>query len=204
MKKAKKLVLSFWVGVLKSGRKFYKISDLMKVSGLGYAACRMAAGRLASKGMLIRLGKELYGNLLVNFTPEEAACQAYLPAYLSCEYVLSRYGVIDQMPIVLTAITLLRGKMAKVGSIEVDYRHLRKNLFWGYVRDGDAFIAEPEKAILDWLYLVRKRLGTVSLDEINWDELDLVKLKKYSIKFPKSIQRHINLMISNGDVRIIE
>lgn len=204
MKKAKKLVLSFWVGALKSGRKFYKISDLMKVSGLDYTACRMAAGRLASKGMLIRLGKELYGNLLVNFTPEEAACQAYLPAYLSCEYVLSRYGVIDQMPIVLTVITLLRSKKAKVGSIEVDYRHLRKKLFWGYVRDGDAFIAEPEKAILDWLYLVSKRLETASLDEINWDELDLVKLKKYSTKFPKSIQRHINLMISNGDVRMIE
>jgi len=197
MKQAKKLALDFWVGALKSGRKFYKISDLMKVSGLGYAACRMAAGRLASKGILIRVGKELYGNLLVNFTSEEAACQAYLPAYLSCEYALSRYGVIDQMPTVLTAMTLMRGKRAKAGSIEVSYRHLRKNLFWGYVRDGDSFVAEPEKALLDWLYLGRKKLETASLDEINWDELDLVKLKKYSTKFPKAVQRHVRLYMAS-------
>lgn len=192
MKRTNKLTLDFWLGVLRTGRKFYKISDLMKISGLSYSACRMAAVRLTSKGILLHVGKELYGNLLVNFAPEESACQAYMPSYLSREYVLSRYGVIDQMPTVLTAVTLMRGKRAKVGSIEVDYKHLRKGLFWGYVRDGDAFIAEPEKALLDWLYLGRKKLETISLDEINWDELDLVKLKKYSTKFPEAIQRVVS------------
>lgn len=197
MKRTNKLTLDFWLGALKSGRKFYKISDLMKISGLGYAACRMAAMRLVNRGVLIRIGKELYGNLLVNFSPEEAACQAYLPSYLSCEYALSRHGVIDQMPTVLTAITLMRGKRAKVGSIEVDYRHLRKNLFWGYVRDGDSFIAEPEKALLDWLYLGRGRLETISLDEINWDELDTLKLKKYSTRFPRAVQKHVRSYIAS-------
>lgn len=197
MKRTNKLTLVFWLGALKSGRKFYKISDLMKISGLGYAACRMATMRLVNRGILIRIGKELYGNLLVNFSPEEAACQAYLPSYLSCEYALSRCGVIDQMPTVLTAITLMRGKRAKVGSIEVDYRHLRKNLFWGYVRDGDSFIAEPEKALLDWLYLGRGRLETISLDEINWDELDTLKLKKYSTRFPRAVQNHVRSYIAS-------
>lgn len=185
----KKLTLDFWINSLKSGPKFYKTADLMKLSGLSYTACRAAASRLTQKKLLIHIGKELFGNMLSGFSAEEAACQAYQPSYISCEYILSRHGVMDQMPVIMTTVTLKRGKKLKIGQTEVFYAHLRKNLFWGFVQEGDAFVAEPEKALLDWLYLnskVEKRL-----DEINWDMLDIEKLKKYVAKFPSDVKKRL-------------
>lgn len=188
----KKVTISHWVKLLRSGRKFYMLADMMKLSGLNYAASRAAASRLVKRGLLVRLGKELFGNKLVDFSPEEAACQAYIPSYISCEYAMARHGVIDQMPVVITAVTTNRGKKSKVGQVEVFYDHLRKNLFWGYVPDEDAFIAEPEKALLDWLYLkpAKKKL----LDEINWDQLDLKKLEKYASRFPNTHRNYLRMI----------
>lgn len=186
VKMKKKFTIDRWIELLRSGRKFYRIADMMKLSGLNYAASRAAAHRLAKKGLLVRIGKELFGNMMASFSPEEAACQSYLPSYLSCEYALSRHGVIDQMAVLLTAVTLRRSKKAKIGQMEVVYRHLRKNLFWGYIAEGDSFIAEPEKALLDWLYLSKT---PPSLDELNWDQLDKMKLKSYAKKFPNFLRR---------------
>ena len=185
----KRITLDFWINTLRSGRKFYKTADLMKVSGLSYVACRATIERLVKRKFLTRLGKELFGNALIGFSIEEAACFAYLPSYLSCEYVLSRHGVIDQMTVVITAVNLLRSKKIKIGQTEISYKHLRKNLFWGFVQDGDSFIAEPEKALLDWLYLAGKT--PTHTDEIDWKGIDLVKLKNYASKYPSDVQRRL-------------
>lgn len=165
------------------------MADLIKLSGLSCRSCRVSVHRLVKKGLLIRLGKELFGSAFVSFTPEEAICQSYLPSYLSCEYVLSRHGISDQMPYVYTAVTTRRGRKTTVGKTEVSYEHLRKNLFWGYVTQGEAFVAEPEKALLDWIYLRKGRGRGPDLDEIDWDEIDPARLKSYAERFPKEVQR---------------
>ncbi len=171
------------------------MADLIKLSGLPYLSCRVTAHRLVKKGLLVKLGKEFFASALVPFSSEEAVCQSYLPSYLSCESVLSLHGIIDQMPLVFTAVTLRRSKKTRVGKTEVFYGHLRKNLFWGYVPEGEAFIAEPEKALLDWIYLRGKQEKGPSLDEIHWEELDLSKLKSYSEKFPEDVQKKIEEFI---------
>lgn len=193
MKAKKKITLDFWVSTLKSGAKFYKTADLMKVSGLSCAASRATARRLAKKGLLVRVGKELFGNSLAGFSIEEASCEASLPSYLSCEYALSRHGVINQMPVVITAVTLKRGKRRKIGQIEISYTHLRKNLFWGFAKENGAFVAEPEKALLDWLYFRGKTFK--NLDEINWEAIDVEKTKTYAAAFPAAIRKMLTRIL---------
>lgn len=185
----KRITLDFWINTLKSGQKFYRTADLMKASGLSYVACRATIERLVKKKFLVRLSKELFGNTLIGFSIEDAACSAYLPSYLSCEYILSRHGVIDQMPVVVTAATLRRSKRIKIGQTEISYKHLRKNLFWGFVEEGDSFIAEPEKALLDWLYLAKKI--SRRMDEIDWKRINLAKLKNYASKYPSNVRRQL-------------
>lgn len=190
------MTLENWIRILKSGPKFYRLADFIKLSGLSYHCCRVNIARLVQKGLLIKLGKEFFGSTLVSFSAEEAICQSYLPSYLSYEYALSRHGVLDQMPYAYTAATTRRSKKTKMGNMEVIYRHQRKNLFWGYVSEGEAFIAEPEKALLDWLYLRRREEGGSHLDEIHWEEMDIPKLKSYSKRFPKEVQKKIEPFLS--------
>lgn len=54
-------------------------------------------------------------------------------------------------------------------SIRIVYRHIRDRLYWGVqekrTRLGSYKIAEPEKTLLDWIYLQRQDGLQVALDD---------------------------------------
>lgn len=61
--------------------------------------------------------------------------------------------------------------------------------FFGFkkqkIRAGiEAWVAEPEKALLDWVYLRRRAGEPVALDEIDWHLLRPAVLKSYLKAFP--------------------
>ena len=75
------------------------------------------------------------------------------------------------------------------------FRHINENLFWGFeekrTRYGSYKIAEPEKALLDWVYLQRQEGLPVTLDESSFKPIDKRKLQKYAAKYPNSVQQTI-------------
>ncbi len=50
-------------------------------------------------------------------------------------------------------------------------------------------IAEPEKALLDWVYLQRQEELPTALDELSFKPIDRKKLQKYAAKYPNSVQQ---------------
>lgn len=52
-------------------------------------------------------------------------------------------------------------------------------------------IAEPEKALLDWIYLQRQEGLPVVLDELNLKVTDRTKLLKYASKYPIPVQKTV-------------
>jgi hypothetical protein len=53
-------------------------------------------------------------------------------------------------------------------------------------------VAEPEKALLDWIYLTRQEGLPTPLDEINLPFLNPGKLRAYAEKFPKTVSYTVN------------
>jgi len=184
----KKFTLAQWINIFKKGSKFYYLSDLMKLSGLSYSAARKAAQRLVKKGILIRIYTEYFGNSLCSYQAEEVANRVYPPSYVSCETALFHHGVIDQAPFAIVSVSTRKGKRIRIGENRFIYHKILRSLFWGYVSDKGYLLAEPEKALLDWFYLKSRKNIKPPLDEINWVQLDLKKLKKYSKHYPKNIQ----------------
>lgn len=79
------------------------------------------------------------------------------PSYLSLEYALRYYNLIPEIVYLITSVTTRKTKMLKTPIGNFQYRALKENLFFGYKiieLGGISFkIAEPEKALLDFLYL---------------------------------------------------
>jgi hypothetical protein len=50
---------------------------------------------------------------------------------------------------------------------------------------------EPEKALLDWVYLQRQEGLPVALDELSLNPIDKKKLQKYALQYPNSVQRTV-------------
>jgi predicted transcriptional regulator of viral defense system len=85
------------------------------------------------------------------------------PSYLSMEYALSYYSLIPETVFWHTSVTSKKTKKFTTSIGNFSYQKIKNNLFFGYKViefDKIAFkIAEPEKAILDFLYL-RKDIAT--------------------------------------------
>ncbi|MEI6510268.1 MAG: hypothetical protein WCO14_04895, partial [bacterium] len=134
----------------------------------------------------------LYGNSLGMPTLEALACLLGRPAYISRESALSEGGILSQMPLTLTCATTGKTREVCTPLGNIAFSHLQTPLFWGYsIRQGILW-AEPEKALLDWVYLDRKAgSGPPPLDELEWEALNSRKLKEYGERYPKSVQAEI-------------
>lgn len=187
----KAFTLEKWVSLLRRGKSVYAFAELLRLTDLSNAAMRRALTRLCESELMISLGKGYYANGLQMPALEEIASVLYAPAYISLETALFMHGIVDQAPHLLTCVTINKTKIFRTGLGEIQYYHLKPELFFGYQINDALPLAEAEKAALDFVYLQRQNGLHPSLDEWNWEHLDLAKLRTYLEKFPHSVARHV-------------
>lgn len=110
----------------------------------------------------------------------------YSPSYISLESALNVYGIIPDIPFVVTSATLKKTKIFKTPFGSFNYRHLKEALFWGFKIEGERpflyKIAYPEKALLDYLYLNPEMTNYSSFPQdyrFNLRDLDWLRMKSY-------------------------
>ena len=158
------------------------------------------------QGHIIKLKNEVYlfGDKVNDLAPEEAAGALYGPSYVSMEKALSVYGLIPEMVYSITMITprTTRSYKTKIGSFI--FRHVKPDLFFGYKQSQGKsrayLLAEPEKALLDVLYLnrIRDASGLESL-RLNWrlaaELINKKKFKEYLDKYNSKSMLRIGALI---------
>jgi len=102
------------------------------------------------------------------------------------------WGVSTQSPVSLTCVTTGKPKGYRTPEFAITFRTISERLFWGFVEKQTRYskyqIAEPEKALLDWIYLTLQSGLTPRLDEIELRVLDKQKLVKYAGKYPNTVR----------------
>jgi predicted transcriptional regulator of viral defense system len=123
---------------------------------------RLQLNRWVNNGRLIKLHKGLYtlAGPYRKIKPEPFSIANSLKSasYVSLQSALSWYGLIPEFVPVVTSVTTGRPRLIETPMGRFDFRHINKSFFWGYkqieLMDGQtAFIARPEKAMLDLVYL---------------------------------------------------
>lgn len=173
---------------LSLGKPYYTISDFEKILLQKRQSLYVALTRLNKTGVLRRLQNNVYVFALQKIDIEKIANQLYYPSYLSFETALSRYGIVSQIPYTLTMAAPMRSKKMQLGDVSVEFRQIKKELFFGYNLVNGVFIAEPEKALVDQLYMTAIGRGTLETDELNLKNISFSKLKKIAAKFPEKVQ----------------
>lgn len=180
-----------WVELLRRGKSVYTFGELLRLSGLSPPSLRRALHRLRRRGLVLKLGRGFYANGLSSPSLEEVAGFLYPPSYISSEYALFLHGVLDQAPYEVTCVTLNKTKVFRTDLGEISYFHIKPELFFGYeVQDG-LILAEPEKALLDFVYLARKRGLEPTLDELNWEHVRVDRLRFLLRFYPKAVRSNI-------------
>lgn len=117
--------------------------------------------------------------------PFLVANQIVSASYVSLQSALAHYGMIPEYVPVTTSVTTARPARWETPLGIFDFRHIQTDFFYGYhlvdlIEEQQAFIARPEKALLDLVYLqpggdtpeylTELRLG--NLNRLDWDILD--------------------------------
>jgi hypothetical protein len=137
------------------------------------------------------LSKELYANPFAAPNLEEVASVLYPPSYVSLESALFMHGISEQAPHLLTCVSTNKTKTFRTDSGEIAYFHLKRELFFGYDITDRIPLAWPEKAALDFVYIQRQNGLKPSLDEWNWDSLNVDKMNSLARSYPETVKKHI-------------
>ncbi len=150
--------------------KFMKYTDLeisvrqplfsrQELSLLGFNIYDYQLSLWVKKDLLLRLKNGIYAfaREKTNLKCEEIAYFIYQPSYISLESALFYYNFIPEMVYSQISVTAKINRTFDNTFGRFIYRHIKKELFWGYqvisTKYGQFLMAEPEKAILDYLYL---------------------------------------------------
>ena len=165
-------------------KSYFTVADLEKVLNLKRDSLYVSLNRLVKQGVLERLAKNIYSLFTENPDLEKIVSEIYFPSYLSFELALSQYGILSQTPYTLTlATTRPSGKMV-IRNTAIEYSHLKKELFWGFVLKNGKYIAEAEKALLDELYMASMGKRNINVLELDLKSIDRGKLDRYAKRFP--------------------
>jgi len=128
------------------------------------------------KGYIRRVEKGVYvlAKKAEEVTTMEIASKLYPPSYISLEFALNYHGIIPDVPFTVTSITARKTKTFRNDFGCYAYRHVKSELFSGYAvfqQNGiSVYMAVPEKALFDFVYLNRERVEP-SVDF--WEEMRL-------------------------------
>lgn len=115
-------------------------------------------------------------------------------SYVSLQSALSYYGIIPEVVNIITSVSTGRPERVKTPLGMYEFRHIKTELLFGYqmteLGGQSAFVATPEKALLDLIYLQPGGDSIAYLKELrlqNTEKLnrDLLRSKSEKFNTPK-------------------
>lgn len=170
-------------------KSYFSFSDLGKFYPGKKKDLKVVVHRLIKQEKLARLFKGYYALDLSRVDWEQFACEIVQPSYVSLEYALNQYGIIDQVPTRITLVTTKKSREIILPNQVLEYSHLNPKLYFGYKIKGNFLIAEKEKALLDELYLISLKKRHLSLENLDLTSINKKLFNQWLKKFPSYTQK---------------
>lgn len=147
---------------------FFDFRDISDALGISHASARVVAHRYVKIGVLIRIKPNIFvlAEKWNNFTVEEKFHTANLlqvPSYVSLTTALEYYEITTQIQRnYIECISIRRTFSKTIKELTIRYLKMSEKFYFGFEKRNNVYIAQPEKALIDSMYLTS--LGRYSLD----------------------------------------
>lgn len=176
----------------KLAKTYINLNEMSNVININKTILKVTLNRLTKQKRIFKLGYGFYTLDPAKVDYEQLACEIKHSSYISLEYVLSIYGILDQVPASMTLVTMSRTKNYAFQNMQIEYSHIKKNLFFGYKILKNILMAYPEKALLDELYLIALGKRKLNIQELRLNNINKKKLKLWAKFYPSSVSKLID------------
>ena len=178
--------------IKKLHRPVFTTYELSAISGKSLSTTTQALNFLQKQGLIFRI----YRGIWVEADNKKLSPYTVIPflfpkqrAYLSFISALHLYGIIEQIPQIITIASMTHTKIIQTEIGTFSIHRIAPTFFDGfnwYKETGTFLIAEPEKALIDCLYLSARRKKQFShFPELHFPEsFSFNKTKKWTKKIP--------------------
>lgn len=180
-----------WLDLFRRYREqtIFHFNHLRAITEMNPHALSVTLRRLTQRKILQRICRGYYANPFHLPTLEEISAEIYKPSYISLESALSRHGILSQIPQVLTCVTPRLPRRWNTSFGLIQYRQVKREYFFGFLKEAGHLLAEPEKAVADFLYLNRGEEIRGMMSGFKLHRLSLNRLKSYAkrmnVKLPQ-------------------
>jgi len=145
--------------IKKLKRPIFTTFELSRISGISASAVSQQLARLVRRKLLVKLCRGIWADS----ARDDLSPYSLVPflfvrgrAYVSFVSALHLYGIIEQVPQVITLAVTDHTKIIRTALGVFECHQINPEFFSGfnwYNDEGSYLIAEPEKALVDCLYL---------------------------------------------------
>jgi hypothetical protein len=179
--------------LFKIDKPYFTTEDVARTLRISAASAAVLCSRYAKQDLLVRLKKGVYARkeTLPTLGWEDLFRIANLlqvPSYISLTTALAYYGITTQVQRgFIESISVKRTIVFDKEGLHFRYTRIKPELYGGFTREQGAFVALPEKALLDASYLAS--LGRYSLDTsaLGLEKLDKKRLFEMAQHFPGAV-----------------
>ena len=144
--------------IYNDSRSVFRLKDIAMLSGeINFISLNKKINYLVRTGKLKNLRKGIYAKQ--PYSLEELAGRIFSPSYISFEYVLQQAGIIFQYNSEISCVSYLSRKL-EIDSHKFNFKKIKSEILvdnTGIIqKENGVFIASPERAFLDMLYLSKE------------------------------------------------
>ena len=177
--------LKFKKSLEQTGKTYFSFYELKKFYHSDQKSLKTLLSNWVKKDLIQNLGRGFYAFKIAKLDYLRLANEIGNNSYISFEYALYYHNLIDQVPSVITSATKKRSCQIKAANWIFEYVRLKDDLFFGYELKNGVYIAAPEKALADLIYLISRGKRIVELDSLEIKKINQKKLSEILKKFPK-------------------
>ena len=174
----------------KINKLYFGYEEVARILGIAEASARVSASRYVKQGLLIRLKKNMYvleetWDKIDRKEKFQLANLGQTPSYISLTTALDYYELTTQVQRdFFESVAVKRSKEVHLNGTVFRYSKLSKSLYFGFKKEQDFFIATPEKALLDAVYLLSFGRYALDIAALDTEKFDHEEMENLSGKFP--------------------
>ena len=176
-------------------RLFFSARDIADVFDINYNSAKVTCSRYTDKGLIVRLKRNFYisRNKWINLSSKERFTIANIlqvPSYISLTTALEYYEITTQVQRnFIESVSVKKTKRFEIEAEVFTFSKIKKGYFNNFIRKDNIFIATPEKALIDVLYLTAFNMYKPDLSAIDYRKLDNGKIESILKQYPDRVKR---------------
>ena len=179
---------------------YFGYEDIARALKISSASAKVSASRYVRLGLLMRLKRNIYvpKERWQTTSREERFTLANLgqtPSYISLMTALDYHEITTQVQRgIIESVAVKRTKEISLNGNVFRYTKVSRASYFGFIRQQQFFIATPEKALLDAIYLMSFGRYALDLSAIDDEKLNRKEIRRMSRNYPpqtrKMLEKH--------------